>query len=558
MTNWLQGGGEMAERVRHHDWANTPLGPLEHWPDVLKTTVALCLASSFPQAIVWGPALITLYNDGFIPILGDKPDALGRPFNEIWQEAWPEISPIADAAFAGEATFIENFPLTIERGGAPEQAYFTFCYSPIRDVQGKVVGMLDTVTETTATVVLSQRLAELNASLEQRVTERTTLLTQTEAALRQSQKLEAIGQLTGGVAHDFNNLLTIIRSSVDFLRMPSLSEERRQRYMSAVTDTVDRAGKLTSQLLAFARRQPLNPEVFDAGLRVKNIGEMLETVTGARIHVHVELPGQPCYIRADSSQFETALINIALNARDAMNGQGSLTLRLDADQALPSIRGDAGSRQAFIAISLTDTGSGIPGETFERIFEPFFTTKEVGKGTGLGLSQVFGFAKQSGGNVDVASQVGQGTVFTLYLPQVVPEESFQRDAPDTCGLITECAQRHILVVEDNLEVGRFANQILQDLGYQTTWATNAEQALELAGADALGFDAVFSDVVMPGITGVALARELRRRRPGLPVVLTSGYSEELAESGYEGLVFLPKPYSADQVSQVLAKALLKG
>lgn len=558
MTNWLQGGGEMAERVRHHNWANTPLGPLEHWPDVLKTTVALCLASSFPQAIVWGPALITLYNDGFIPILGDKPDALGRPFNEIWQEAWPQISPIADAAFAGEATFIENFPLTIERGGAPEQAYFTFCYSPIRDVQGKVVGMLDTVTETTATVVLSQRLAELNASLEQRVTERTTLLTQTEAALRQSQKLEAIGQLTGGVAHDFNNLLTIIRSSVDFLRMPSLSEERRQRYMSAVTDTVDRAGKLTSQLLAFARRQPLNPEVFDAGLRVKNIGEMLETVTGARIHVHVELPGQPCYIRADSSQFETALINIALNARDAMNGQGSLTLRLDADQALPSIRGHAGSRQAFIAISLTDTGSGIPGETFERIFEPFFTTKEVGKGTGLGLSQVFGFAKQSGGNVDVASQVGQGTVFTLYLPQVVPEESFQRDTPDTCGLITECAQRHILVVEDNLEVGRFANQILQDLGYQTTWATNAEQALELVGADALGFDAVFSDVVMPGITGVALARELRRRRPGLPVVLTSGYSEELAESGYEGLVFLPKPYSADQVSQVLAKALLKG
>jgi signal transduction histidine kinase/CheY-like chemotaxis protein len=558
MTNWLQGGGEMGERVRHHDWATTPLGPLDQWPDVLKTTVALCLASSFPQAIVWGPSLITLYNDGFIPILGDKPDALGRPFSEIWQEAWPEISPIANAAFAGEATFIENFPLRVERGGAPEQAYFTFCYSPIRDVQGNVVGMLDTVTETTATVVLSRRLAELNASLEQRVNERTTLLTQTEAALRQSQKLEAIGQLTGGVAHDFNNLLTIIRSSVDFLRMPALSEERRQRYMSAVSDTVERAGKLTSQLLAFARRQPLNPEVFDAGQRVNNIGEMLETVTGARIKVRVELPGLPCYIRADSSQFETALINIALNARDAMNSQGTLTLSVVADQALPSIRGDAGSRQAFIAISLTDTGSGIPGETFERIFEPFFTTKEVGKGTGLGLSQVFGFAKQSGGNVDVASKVGQGTVFTLYLPQVVPEEGVENPAQEVCGLVAESAQRHILVVEDNLEVGRFANQILQDLGYQTTWATNAEQALELAGADAMGFDAVFSDVVMPGITGVALARELRRRRPGLPVVLTSGYSEELAESGYEGLVFLPKPYSADQVSQVLARALFKG
>jgi len=727
MTNWLQSGGEMAERVRHHDWANTPLGPLEQWPDVLKTTVALCFASSFPQAIVWGPQLITLYNDAFIPILGNKPDALGRPFSETWKEVWHEISPIADAAFAGHATFIENFPLVIERSDDPEQAYFTFCYSPIRDPQGNVVGMLDTVTETTTTVFLARRLAvldaigtavanatdaeaimtattrllaahlhvsscayadmeadedafnirgdwaavgspsivgrycledfgqlavsclragkplvirdnrveltpqesatfqamgitaticmplikdgrltalmaihdkhpriwspydlallgevterswahiervradaalriglaaysELNATLEQRVEERTTLLTQTEAALRQSQKLEAIGQLTGGVAHDFNNLLTIIRSSVDFLRQPDLSEERRQRYMGAVCDTVERASKLTSQLLAFARRQPLNPEIFNAGLRVKNIGDMLESVTGARIHVHVMLPDTPCYIRADSSQFETALINIAMNARDAMNGQGNLMLRVEADQPLPRIRGDAGSGQPFIAISLTDTGAGIPGDTFERIFEPFFTTKAVGKGTGLGLSQVFGFAKQSGGNVDVASTVGQGTVFTLYLPQVEAEESLELREQAFRELIPETVQRHILVVEDNLEVGRFANQILQDLGYQTTWATNAEQALECAGPDAMAFDAVFSDVIMPGITGVALARELRRRRPGLPVILTSGYSLELAESGYEGLEFLAKPYSADQISRVLAKALLK-
>jgi signal transduction histidine kinase/CheY-like chemotaxis protein len=557
MTDWLQSDGEMAERVRHHDWASTPLGPLAQWPDVLKTTVALSFASSFPQAIIWGPQLITLYNDAFIPILGNKPDALGRPFSDIWKEAWADISPIADAALAGHATYIENFPLVIKRGNAAEQAYFTFCYSPIRDLQGKVVGILDTVTETTPTVVLTQRMAELNATLEQRVEERSSLLTQTEAALRQSQKLEAIGQLTGGVAHDFNNLLTIIRSSVDFLRLPTLSEERRQRYMCTVSDAVERASKLTSQLLAFARRQPLNPEVFDAGQRVKNIGEMLETLTGARIHVHVELPEHPCYIRADSSQFETALINIALNARDAMNGQGTLTLRLDADRPLPHIRGEAGSRQPFIAISLADTGTGIPTQTFERIFEPFFTTKEVGKGTGLGLSQVFGFAKQSGGNVDVASTIGQGTVFTLYLPQVEPEEGFEGEVQTVSSLIPDTAQRRILIVEDNLEVGRFANQILQDLGYQTTWATQGEQALELAGPDAMAFDAVFSDVVMPGITGVTLARELRRRRPGLPVILTSGYSEELAESGYEGLEFLAKPYSADQVSRILAKALLK-
>lgn len=727
MMNWLQSSSDMAERVRQHDWANTPLGPLEQWPDVLKTTVALCFASSFPQSIAWGPHLTMLYNDAFIPILGDKPYALGRPFNEVWSEVWAEVSPIANAAFEGHATFIENFPLVIERGAGPEQAYFTFCYSPIRDPQGKVVGMLDTVTETTATVFLARRLAvldavgsavanatdagaimtattrllaehlqvsncayadmdadedgftirgnwaapgspsivgryslasfgaravqhlrageplvvqdnrvefppmeaasyqalgalatvcfplikdgrltalmavhhktarvwspydlalvgeiterswahiervradaavreglaaftELNATLEQRVQERTTALTQAEAALRQSQKLEAIGQLTGGVAHDFNNLLTIIRSSVDFLRQPGLSEERRQRYMGAVSDTVERASKLTSQLLAFARRQPLNPQVFDVGLRVRSIGEMLESVTGARIHVQVELPEHLCHVRVDSSQFETALINIALNARDAMEGQGTLTLRVTTVDALPCIRGDAEARQPFVAISLADTGSGIAGDAFERIFEPFFTTKAVGKGTGLGLSQVFGFAKQSGGNVDVASTLGQGTVFTLYLPQVAPEATPQCPPQTDNGPMQDAGLRHILIVEDNLEVGRFANQILQDLGYQTTWATDAEQALALAGPQALAFDGIFSDVVMPGITGVAMAKLLRERRPDLPVVLTSGYSEELADSGYEGFEFLAKPYSADQVARALAKAMLR-
>lgn len=163
MTDWLQSYGEMAERIRRHDWDDTPLGPPKQWPDVLKTTVALSLASHFPQAIVWGPDLITVYNDAFLPILGDKPEALGRPFNEVWQEVWSDIGPIVRAAFDGQATFIENFPLVIERGGGPEQAYFTFCYSPIRDPFGKVLGMLDTVTETTSTVFMTQRLAVLDA-----------------------------------------------------------------------------------------------------------------------------------------------------------------------------------------------------------------------------------------------------------------------------------------------------------------------------------------------------------------------------------------------------------
>jgi PAS domain S-box-containing protein len=382
--------------------------------------------------------------------------------------------------------------------------------------------------------------------------ERAAALAQAEEALRQSQKLEAVGQLTGGVAHDFNNLLTIIRSSVDFLRRPDLPEVRKARYLDAVSDTVERAAKLTGQLLSFARRQALNPEAFDVAACLCGVAEMLDTVTGARIRVVIELPDAACFVRADRSQFETALVNMAVNARDAMDGEGTLTLRLACGSGKPAIRGHAPAPGPFAAVSLADTGSGIPPEVVGRIFEPFFTTKEVGKGTGLGLSQVFGFAKQSGGDVDVRSAPGRGTTFTLYLPEVEPggrEEPLAERAEAASG----GAGQRVLVVEDNVEVGRFATQILEDLGYETTWAANAGEALALLGAEGSGFDAVFSDVVMPGMNGVELAREIRRRLPGLPVVLASGYSHVLAQEGGHGFELLHKPYSADQISRILQR-----
>ena len=375
-------------------------------------------------------------------------------------------------------------------------------------------------------------------------------LRQAEEALRQSQKLEAVGQLTGGVAHDFNNLLTIIRSSVDFLRRPNLPDARRQRYLEAVSDTVDRAAKLTSQLLAFARRQALKPETFEVGVVLRAIADMMDTVTGTRVQVLTELPEARCYIHADLSQFETALVNMAVNARDAMDGEGTLVLRLVAGGPLPMIRGHAGSDGPFVAVSLADSGSGIAPEVLARIFEPFFTTKEVGKGTGLGLSQVFGFAKQSGGNVDVTTEPGRGTTFTLYLPEVTQEapaaaeEPVERPVPAGAG-------RRVLVVEDNVEVGRFATQTLEDLGYVTTWAANADEALAHLDADAAGFDVVFTDVVMPRMNGIELGKEIRRRRPGLPVVLASGYSHVLAEEGRHGFELLQKPYSVDELSRIL-------
>ncbi|MDP4006425.1 PAS domain-containing protein [Methylobacterium sp. NEAU K] len=377
---------------------------------------------------------------------------------------------------------------------------------------------------------------------------------QAEDALRQSQKLEAIGQLTGGVAHDFNNLLTIIRSSVEFLRRPELAEERRRRYLDAVSDTVDRAAKLTGQLLAFARRQALKPQVFDICERLRSIADMLDSLTGARIHVGTDLPDTACFVRADESQFETALINMAVNARDAMGGEGRLTLRLDGGRPMPAIRGHAGAPGPFVAVRVVDTGTGIPAPDLGRIFEPFFTTKEIGKGTGLGLSQVIGFAKQSGGDIDVASVPGHGTTFTLYLPQVeAPSEAAdagrddRREAEPQRGLC-------ILVVEDNLEVGRFCTQILEDLGHAPIWAKSAEEALGELERTPNRFDAVFSDVVMPGIGGVALARRLQINRPDLPVVLTSGYSHILAKDDTHGFALVRKPYSAEQLAQVLYDA----
>ena len=396
-------------------------------------------------------------------------------------------------------------------------------------------------------------LRALNETLEQRVSERTAELMKAEEALRQSQKMEAVGQLTGGVAHDFNNLLTIIRSSVDFLRRPDLPDARKQRYLDAVSETVDRAAKLTGQLLAFARRQALKPEVFDVGAKVRGVSDMLDTVTGARIQVVTHVPDHPCFICADLSQFETALVNMAVNARDAMDGIGKLTLRLACNVPMPPIRGHAGSRSHFAAVSITDEGTGIAPDQLSKIFEPFFTTKEVGKGTGLGLSQVFGFAKQSGGDVDVDSRVAHGTTFTLYLPEVQVEAAPKEDVDPDDLFAPDGAGQRVLVVEDNIEVGRFCTQILDDLGYVTVLAANAEEALNVLGFDGNGFDAVFSDVVMPGMGGVALAEILRDRLPELPVVLASGYSHVLAVEADHDFELLHKPYSAEQLARVLRR-----
>ncbi|HEU0066423.1 MAG TPA: PAS domain-containing protein [Sphingomonas sp.] len=375
-------------------------------------------------------------------------------------------------------------------------------------------------------------------------------LAEAQDALRQSQKMEAVGQLTGGVAHDFNNLLTVIRGSIELLQRPEIGEERRQRYLSAISDTADRATKLTGQLLAFARRQRLTPEVFDVGASLDALLDMIRSLTGARIEVVLDVRDRPCFINADRGQLDTAIINMAVNARDAMAGRGTLTIVAALADAVPSARGSAAVPGRFLTIAVGDTGTGIAPQALERIFEPFFTTKDVGHGTGLGLSQVFGFAKQSGGDIVVESRVGAGATFTLYLPAVDGGDAVPRiedvPRPDASD-----ARACILVVEDNAAVGRFATSALADLGHETVLATDGITALAELKGQADRFDLVFSDVMMPGMSGIDLAREIAKRHPGLPVILASGYSSVLANGGADGLTLIQKPYSVDTLAQAV-------
>ncbi|MGY3449205.1 ATP-binding protein [Bradyrhizobium sp. USDA 4353] len=376
-----------------------------------------------------------------------------------------------------------------------------------------------------------------------------------ENARKHGQRMEALGQLTGGVAHDFNNLLTVIRASADLLRRPNLSDERRQRYIDAISDTVARASKLTSQLLAFARRQGLKPEVFDIGRSVLTLRDMTKTLVGSRIEVVTAVPDEPCYVNADAGQFETALINMAVNARDAMAGQGLLSITVAAASDLPT---PAATHErpplGYVAVVVQDTGVGIPRDQVSRIFEPFFTTKTIGQGTGLGLSQVFGFAKQSGGEIGVVSDVGKGATFTLYLPRVAPPQDQCSEAGGHAAPISGRGMA-VLVVEDNIDVGRSATEALAELGYLTTLVDNARDALEELIDGASRFDVVFTDVVMPGMTGLELAEEIRRLELNIPVVLASGYSHVLAQQGTNGFELLRKPYSIEELSRVLHRVV---
>ncbi|MBG6076737.1 PAS domain-containing sensor histidine kinase [Polaromonas sp. CG_9.11] len=418
----------------------------------------------------------------------------------------------------------------------------------LRDAHEAIIGYLLIGTDNTA----RKEVEAAQVALDQRTTE----LLRTEHALRQSQKLEALGQLTGGVAHDFNNLLAVISSSVELLRSDKLPVERRGQYLDRIFDTVGRAAKLTSQLLAFARQQPLSPEVFNVDQHVQGVIDLVRPLMGAQVQIHLEPCGgdNSCFAEADINQFETALVNLAVNARDAMNGHGRLTIKVQKVDHVPAGSGRDLRPGDFVAISVTDTGCGIAADNLEAIFELFYTTKEVGKGTGLGLSQVFGFARQSGGEVKVRSEVDIGSVFTLFLARAE-----HADTPEAVAAAAETSAEarsiRVLVVEDNEILAQMTCEILNILDYQTTWAANATAALNLLTGDASRFDLVFSDVIMPGMSGIEFGELVRKRYPGLPVVLASGYNEVMAERGRHGFELIQKPYVSETLVRVFRKTM---
>ena len=384
----------------------------------------------------------------------------------------------------------------------------------------------------------AEALAQSNELLAEQIEERA----KAEDQLRQSQKMQALGQLTGGIAHDFNNLLTVIQGSADILSRDELADDRRKRFARAIVQAAENAAVLTSQLLAFARRQPLKPELASLSELVAGMTDLLDRTMGERIRIETSLGGS-CPVTVDRNQLQSAILNVASNARDAMPEGGTLKIRVSV------VRSESGEPMSAVAIS--DSGTGMDTETTSRIFEPFFTTKKTGQGTGLGLSQVYGFATQSGGDVLVESEPGKGTTVTILLPcsdapAIIPGKSEEAAVPSQPRAV-------ILVVEDNEEVGHFAETLLTELGHLVTLATSGEEALELARAN--DYDVVFSDVVMPGMGGLRLAEQLAEEKPGLPVILATGYSQEIAQSGSGGRPVILKPYRLATLSQALVDAI---
>jgi signal transduction histidine kinase/CheY-like chemotaxis protein len=406
-----------------------------------------------------------------------------------------------------------------------------------------MVGVFGDVTERKR---LEERLRRLNETLEERVRQRTAELERVHEQLRQSQKLEAMGQLTGGVAHDFNNLLTPIIGSLDMLQRRAAASERDQRLIGGALESAERAKTLVQRLLAFARRQPLQPGAVDISALVGGMADLIGSTSGPQIKLSIDIPpGLPC-ARSDPNQLEMALLNLSVNARDAMPDGGKLTISGSVEQVGEGHRTALAPGQ-YLRLSVSDTGVGMDEVTLAKAVEPFFSTKGVGKGTGLGLSMVHGLASQLGGGLLISSRQSLGTTVDLFLPAAAAEEGLRTATQPVDGRSAAAAGR-VLLVDDEELVRASTAEMLHDLGYAVVETASAKEALvELARER---FDYVVTDHLMPGLSGTELARQIAAEYPRTPVLVISGYSE------LEGVALdiprLTKPFRQDELARSIA------
>lgn len=431
---------------------------------------------------------------------------------------------------------------------------FADLYRKTRELERLNADLEDRVRERTAELeASSNQLRQLNEELEERIDQRTREREEAIAQLFEAQKLDTIGQLTGGVAHDFNNLLMAVLGSLNLLKKRLPTDEKSERLVANAIQAAERGAALTQRLLAFARRQELKPHAVDFAELFENIQDLLSKALGPGVDIRKDIPPRLPQLLVDSNQLELALLNLFVNARDAMTGGGTIVVSAEEKDVTRASSLTAGR---YVRISVSDTGEGMDEATVTRAAEPFFTTKGPGKGTGLGLSMVHGLAAQSGGILDLSSVKGEGTTVSLWLPIAEdiggtapsPEAAPQDAAPSMPNALT------VLVVDDDALVSMGTSAMLEDLGHVTTEAPSAAAALEILNSGRR-FDLVITDHAMPGMTGAELARLIIGSYPGLPVILASGYVELHEDHGLSDLLRMTKPFTQEQLQTAVHRAV---